>query len=169
MKKTLSLVFMLAVVMNASAAGYGESSGFLTFIGIVMLVFGILQIVLFFKLWGMTNDIREIKKEFFKEDDLPEDIESKVDALKTSLILGNKELVKSIFLKKFISRVERNFSRLPKGKDSLDKSIEKYVEQLDEQFERIGEDLPVYIENMKTYRDYYDLITKEDLIIRIKK
>ena len=30
-------------------------------IGIVMLVFGILQIVLFFKLWGMTNDVGQIK------------------------------------------------------------------------------------------------------------
>lgn len=30
-------------------------------IGIVMLIFGILQIVLFFKLWGMTNDVGQIK------------------------------------------------------------------------------------------------------------
>ncbi len=28
---------------------------------IVILVFGILQIILFFKLWGMTNDVRAMK------------------------------------------------------------------------------------------------------------
>lgn len=28
---------------------------------IVMLVFGILQIVLFFKVWGMTNNVKELK------------------------------------------------------------------------------------------------------------
>lgn len=35
-------------------------------IGIVMLVFGILQIVLFFKLWGMTNDVRRLTDHFLK-------------------------------------------------------------------------------------------------------
>lgn len=29
--------------------------------GATMLVFAILQIILFFKLWGMTNDIKEIR------------------------------------------------------------------------------------------------------------
>ena len=29
-------------------------------LGLVMLVFGILQIILFFKVWGMTNDVRKI-------------------------------------------------------------------------------------------------------------
>nr|DAW67521.1 MAG TPA: hypothetical protein [Caudoviricetes sp.] len=36
-------------------------TGIYAIIGIVMLVFGILQIVLFFKLWGMTNDVGQIK------------------------------------------------------------------------------------------------------------
>jgi len=33
---------------------------FLTFIGVVVLVFGVLQIILFFKIWGMTNDVERI-------------------------------------------------------------------------------------------------------------
>lgn len=41
--------------------------GFYLFIGIVIIVFGILQIILFFKLWGMTNDIREIRKEYINK------------------------------------------------------------------------------------------------------
>lgn len=31
-----------------------------------MLVFGILQIILFFKLWGMTNDVRSMKEQLQK-------------------------------------------------------------------------------------------------------
>lgn len=31
------------------------------FVSIVIIVFGILQIILFFKIWGMTNNIKEIK------------------------------------------------------------------------------------------------------------
>ncbi len=31
---------------------------------LVILVVGILQIILFFKIWGMTNDVRALKKKF---------------------------------------------------------------------------------------------------------
>lgn len=34
------------------------------FLSIVLIVFGILQIILFFKMWGMTNDINKIKNKF---------------------------------------------------------------------------------------------------------
>ena len=36
--------------------------GFMTFVGIIAVIWGVLNIVLFFKLWGMTNDVSEIKK-----------------------------------------------------------------------------------------------------------
>lgn len=31
------------------------------FLSIVLILFGVLQIILFFKLWGMTNDVSKIK------------------------------------------------------------------------------------------------------------
>lgn len=34
------------------------------FLSIVLLVFGVLQIILFFKLWGMTNDVRSLKDQY---------------------------------------------------------------------------------------------------------
>lgn len=37
-------------------------------LGIIMLVFGILQIILFFKIWGMTNDIRDMKNKYMADD-----------------------------------------------------------------------------------------------------
>lgn len=39
----------------------------LNIVSIVIIVFGILQIILFFKLWGMTNDIREMKSKYMEE------------------------------------------------------------------------------------------------------
>ena len=36
--------------------------GFTLFVSIVIIVFGILQIILFFKLWGMANDVKKIRK-----------------------------------------------------------------------------------------------------------
>lgn len=37
--------------------------GFVLILSIAMLVFGILQIVLFFKVWGMTNDVKSLSKD----------------------------------------------------------------------------------------------------------
>lgn len=34
------------------------------FVSLIMIVFGILQIILFFKLWGMTNDVRRLTEHF---------------------------------------------------------------------------------------------------------
>jgi len=39
-----------------------------TIIGIIFAIFGILQIILFFKIWGMTNDIKEIKEKYLYGD-----------------------------------------------------------------------------------------------------
>lgn len=35
--------------------------GFTIFLSIVLMIFGILQIILFFKMWGMTNDVADIR------------------------------------------------------------------------------------------------------------
>lgn len=35
--------------------------GFTIVVSFVVIIFGVLQIILFFKLWGMTNDVKEIK------------------------------------------------------------------------------------------------------------
>ena len=39
------------------------------FLTIILLVFGVLQIILFFKVWGMTNDIKEIRNKYLKDED----------------------------------------------------------------------------------------------------
>lgn len=40
--------------------------GLISFAGVIMIVFGILQIILFFKLWGMTDDIKAIKNKYLE-------------------------------------------------------------------------------------------------------
>ena len=49
------------------------------FLTIVLLIFGVLQIILFFKVWGMTNDIREIRNKYLKDEDEKRREESKYD------------------------------------------------------------------------------------------
>jgi len=40
--------------------------GLSSFTGVIIIVFGILQIILFFKLWGMTDDIKTIKDKYLE-------------------------------------------------------------------------------------------------------
>lgn len=42
-----------------------------TLLAIIIVVFGILQLILFFKIWGMTNDIREIKNKYLGSSPIP--------------------------------------------------------------------------------------------------
>lgn len=39
------------------------------FLSIVLIIFGVLQIILFFKMWGMTNDIKGIRNKYLKYED----------------------------------------------------------------------------------------------------
>ena len=39
------------------------------FLTIILLIFGVLQIILFYKVWGMTNDIKEIRNKYLKAED----------------------------------------------------------------------------------------------------
>lgn len=46
------------------------------FVSIVIVIFGILQVILFFKLWGMTNDVRRLTDHFLSSDRLKNRSES---------------------------------------------------------------------------------------------
>ena len=127
------------------------------FIAIVSLIAGILQIILFFKIWGMTNDIKALKKDYFCETDV-ETYYQKAYFARQNLILGRKDQVKSMLLKNFIRNMEQNYV-------NNEQSLRPYIDNLKAQFEKIGEQLPEYIEKMETFGDYYQLFTKDDFKI----
>lgn len=181
------------VAMLATAAScfayYGDyssssNSGWLTFLGIVLLIWGVFQIILFFKVWGMTNDIKALKKDHFNEGTF-ETNTSLARYLRKNLVLGNMDNVKRILLQDFIDNVESAYGELraygyvtdDEGNEkyvslkeqNLKESIRPYVENLQKQFDKIGEELPVYIQRMETFGDYYSLFTKEDLVVNIEK
>lgn len=158
-----------------------EMPGWLVFMGIVMIVWGILEIVLFFKVWGMTANVKALKKAHFNE----MEFESKAEIvrfLRENLVLGNMENVKKILLKNFIDNIKRSYAKLPVGgyeknengvsqyvsykEKNLKVSIRPYIESLQKQYDKIGEQMPVYIQRMETFGDYYKLFVIEDLEVK---
>lgn len=182
MKRLFVFVALLATATSCFASGSSSDSDFITFLGIILFIWGILQIILFFKVWGMTNDIRDLKKDYFNENVFSTKI-MQAKYLRKSLVLDNKDNVKRILLQDFIDNVEKSYEQLPEygyghlengtyvslKEENLRKTIRPYVEKLQEQFDKIGEELPVYIQRMETYGDYFNLFTQDDLIVKVKK
>lgn len=179
-------VVMVAFSIDGFAAGrYGEPElpGWLTFIGIVMIVWGILEIILFFKIWGMTDNIKALKKDHFNETEF-ETKAGMARYLRKNLVLGNMDNVKRILLQNFIDNVEHGYGELKvqgyvkdeNGNEvwtsfeeqNLKKSIHPYIENLKKQYDKIGEEMPIYIQRMETFGDYFDLFVKEDLDVELE-
>lgn len=194
MKRVSVIAFALTTALSTFAyyGGYGYSShssssgmpGWLTFVGIVMIIWGVLEIILFFKIWGMTNDIKALKKDHFCETQFVGKIQM-AKYLRKNLVLGNMETVKRILLQNFIDNVEQGYRELKTGgyekdengkdvwvsykKKNLNESIAPYVKNLMLQYAKIGEEVPIYITRMETFGDYYNLFVEEDLIVEINK
>lgn len=81
--------------------------GITLFVSIVIIVFGILQIILFFKLWGMTNDVKKIRKS------LP-NVSSDLSPAKMEFIIGNTDKAKEMFKKEFVLDVYESYMKIVK-------------------------------------------------------
>lgn len=68
-------------------------------VSIIIIVFGILQIILFFKVWGMTDDVKRIKKNLIDGADVS------FESAKKELLLGNTDKAFEIYNKCFIDSV----------------------------------------------------------------
>lgn len=100
------------------------------FLSIVLLIFGVLQIMLFFKMWGMTNDIKKIKNKYLKEG-----YPSGSSPAKIEFIIGNKEKAKEMAYKEFISEVYKLYVDISKNRImSEEQEYLKEFEKLERKF-----------------------------------
>ena len=81
--------------------------GITLFVSIVIIVFGILQIILFFKLWGLTNDVKKIRKS------LP-NVSSDLSPAKMEFIIGNTDKAKEMLKKEFVLDVYESYMKIVK-------------------------------------------------------
>ena len=100
--------------------------GLIQFTGIVMIAFGILQIILFFKIWGMTNNVKRIWKKIDNKDFLS-------DAC-VSYIKGNLEETERLANEAFEDwidnyiKIKEKYTRIFKKIDKPAPDFNKYKE-----------------------------------------
>lgn len=114
--------------------------GLVTLTGIVMIAFGILQIILFFKVWGMTNNVKRIWDKIDNEDFLSE-------ACYTYLkgdIESTEQLLNDAFIKE-ISLLSKSSETYGEWDEGYAKLVSKYTRA----FNKIGKPIP----NFEKYND----------------
>ena len=102
---------------------------------LVFLVFGILQIILFFKIWGMTNNVKKIKNKLFEDDFFfpVEKLFENTSLVKSAFAVNVQKINKLIYLEeKLAARHILLLMRynLERYCNTCEKYIEKEVQEL---------------------------------------
>lgn len=133
-------------------------------LALLTIAAAVLQIVLFFKLWAMTNDVRGIR-------------DSNVISKKSNfnfeirklLASGNKDEAVEMLLNRFYNRIaELNYSGLNKSDsqykrviNNIDEEFTKEKNALEKNLSQIGATLPDRIMQMKSGNEFYELFKAE--------
>lgn len=125
------------------------------FVSIVIIVFGILQIILFFKVWGMTNNVSKIETALSNTENKEDKFDWKRDfcVLITS---GKKEEAKVLLLRNMINSlsfrnviISNNESFRNKELDNLNKKYSVYLKSVGLNISDIDFNNPIYKEVIK--------------------
>lgn len=105
------------------------------FILIIIIIAGVLQIVLFFKVWVMTNDVRKIREKM--DADLEID---RIDKMRIALLRGDKQKAIELLTDKLATELVKKSSEDNISPEGIKIIKEKYAEE----FARLGVDeLPI--------------------------
>lgn len=105
------------------------------FILIIIIIAGVLQIVLFFKVWVMTNDVRKIREKM--DADLEID---RIDKMRIALLRGDKQKAIELLTDKLATELVKKSSEDNISPEDIKIIKEKYAEE----FAKLGVDeLPI--------------------------
>lgn len=120
------------------------------FLSVILIIFGILQIILFFKLWGMTNDVRHISEKIGAQpiDTFPQ-LEQSIRKL---LLEGEKDqaidLLRSNLVKDLIDYISKGYNY---------QIINNLKNNYREYYEKLGVPFPEQVEKINTLKDLEQL------------
>lgn len=114
--------------------------GLIQFTGIVMIAFGILQIILFFKVWGMTNNVKRIWRKIDNKDFLSEAC--------VSYLKGDIEDTEKLANEAFIQEV----ALLSKTSESYEDWLNDF-NKLEEKYTRIFQKIEKQAPDFEKYRE----------------
>lgn len=149
--KRLCTISLLATMPIAMFAYYGDYSsielpGTIKFLTFILFVWGILEVILFFKVWGMTNNVKKIQTELTRS--------NTTELFRKYRLLGQNDKAAEILIQVFLNDMEKYIHS-----DSFysGEKIDNKVAELEFQLTQLGEKLPSGFKNLKTAEDYKNL------------
>lgn len=116
--------------------------GFSLFLAIVFIIFGILQIILFFKVWIMTNDINKIKERACPDN---------LNVIRKLILKGDAGKAEEALIDSLISDIE-NFNSINYS------SIQEIKDTYRPIFDKLGFTFPEKIDKIEKYSDYRSIL-----------
>lgn len=137
------------------------------FVTIILLIFGVLQIILFFKIWGMTNNVIKIKEKLEAQ---PETEDQLIIEAQTHALNGEKEKAFDLYKKAFHKNIIELFNMTIKeygDEDNMDYKerndyyqthYNKVVKYFSRRVNKLG--MKLDIEKFDSYEKTYSVICK---------
>lgn len=129
---------------------------------IITLVSAILQIILFFKVWGMCNDVKRMASHFCGEEDpnagIVEDYNARIAAGDKSIEKdARKRMLEDLkaITKKAQGLVEEDYERIHGSTTSKD--IAAVKDKYQKIYSKLGATFPAEIAKVKTIEDLWEL------------
>lgn len=118
------------------------------FISIITIIVAVLQIVLFFKIWVMTNDVKKIKEK------MDADIEiDRIDKIRIALLKGDKQKAIELLTDKLATELVKKSSEEFVTPEGIKDIKEKYAKE----FAKLGvNELP--IKDVSTQKEINNLM-----------
>lgn len=147
MKKTALTLALIGIATSAFAYSNSDIETATTIINVALIVMAVLQVILFFKIWGMTNDVRLLKEKIcptemgiYKLDKkvLELQIMGKIDEAKK---LVDENLVNDVFYKMFGMGAGNTPVYIKGEVDGVIHKYEKY-------YKLLGYEMPKEIKNI---------------------
>ena len=120
------------------------------FISIITIIVAVLQIVLFFKIWVMTNDVKKIKEK------MDADIEiDRIDKIRIALLKGDKQKAIELLTDKLATELVKKSSEEFVTPEEIKDIKEKYAKE----FAKLGvNELP--IQDVSTQKEINGLMKR---------
>lgn len=116
---------------------------------VIYVVWGILSIILFFKVWGMTNDVRELRNKYVVDE---KNVSLYVIVAKY-MQLGDREKAKEVTMERMNSTLQSLMKDVGHAADGeLQENWNKYVVSFERIFKFIGEPMPEAYRNFSFKR-----------------
>lgn len=127
---------------------------------LITIAAAILQIILFFKVWEMTNDVRKLREKYASSKGASFNFE-----IRKLLASGKKEQAKELLLNRFYNSIESlNYAGLEKSESryeqivkNIDDDFMKLKSELEKNLSAIGMEMPDNLKRMKSGNEFYEL------------